>query len=451
MPPSTGALTEALEVFLNIFESGITRIMPGTMSIFGILTAIEMTLAGLFWAMSGNEVLGKFLKKCLLIFFLVWIVNSYLSILNWVVDGFIYTGTTVVGSSSVGKSVMEDPSQVIDKGLEQIVPVFELAVRLGSDWNFFDAAVTFLCGMITFSAYMILALQVFLTRIEFALITTLGLILLPFGVLKQTSFIAEKVFGAILSFGVKFMVLALVIEIAYPTLTKYQLPTDPSWNQMLTFIAISFSFVILSLHAPSLAASLLSGTPSLNHGAVTEAASYGGSVSSNAAKAVGSAAKVGIGASTYLQSKMNLKGTDSGSNLSSSFSSGSSRANQADIQSLKQNFSRVSFNPMKSSSKENLVNNTNSTKLRANSSEEYKGERVKPNSNNGVSAISNRKGSDSKVSDNNPSDSNLSGNRASEKNGNSNSGSEGNKLDKSREDAGIFFTAKDAKDTEGEG
>lgn len=58
-----------------------------------------------------------------------------------------------------------------------------------------------------------MALQITLCRIEFGLIATLGLILVPFGVFKHTAFIAEKLFAALISFGIKLMVLSFIIAI----------------------------------------------------------------------------------------------------------------------------------------------------------------------------------------------------------------------------------------------
>lgn len=77
-------------------------------------------------------------------------------------------------------------------------------------------------------AYFVLALQIFLTRIEFALISTLGLFLISFGVFKYTAFMAEKVFGAIISFGVKFMVLSFIVSVGLPLMETLSLPEDPS-------------------------------------------------------------------------------------------------------------------------------------------------------------------------------------------------------------------------------
>lgn len=272
---NTGVLSVALNSFLNVFEAGVGRLTPGAMSIFGVLTALELTLAALWWAYSGSEALGKFIKKCLLIFFLLWMVQNYSGILTWVVEGFKYAGNTAAGGIAP-INVMEDPSMILDTGLTLIDPMFNLAIRLGGDWNFFDALVTLICSLIVFFAYVVLALQVFLTRLEFALVTTLGLILIPFGVFKHTSFIADKVFGAVLSFGVKLMVLTLIIQISFPLLSSYQLPIDPEWKPMLTLCAISISFAILALHAPSVASSLLSGSPTLSNAAIGTGAAVAG-------------------------------------------------------------------------------------------------------------------------------------------------------------------------------
>ena len=61
----------------------------------------------------------------------------------------------------------------------------------------------------TLVAFFMLAIQVFITYLEFYLVAALSLVLVPFGVFKHTAFIAERAFGSVVSFGVKLMVLVV--------------------------------------------------------------------------------------------------------------------------------------------------------------------------------------------------------------------------------------------------
>ena len=62
--------------------------------------------------------------------------------------------------------------------------------------------------------YFLIGIQIFITYLEFYVIATLALILLPFGVNRRTAFLGEKAIGAVLSFGIKLMVLAFIAAVA---------------------------------------------------------------------------------------------------------------------------------------------------------------------------------------------------------------------------------------------
>ncbi|TGQ87071.1 P-type conjugative transfer protein TrbL, partial [Mesorhizobium sp. M1C.F.Ca.ET.204.01.1.1] len=58
-----------------------------------------------------------------------------------------------------------------------------------------------------------LAVQLFVTLIEFKLSTLAGFVLIPFGLFGKTAFMAERVLGNVISSGIKVLVLAVVIGI----------------------------------------------------------------------------------------------------------------------------------------------------------------------------------------------------------------------------------------------
>jgi len=109
---------------------------------------------------------------------------------------------------------------------------------------------------------------VFITYLEFYLISALGLILVPFGVFKHTSFLAEKVFGAIIAFGIRLMVLAFILSVTQQTLSSFVLPPDPTVKQISLVLFTAVTVMGLSWHAPAIASGLMAGSPGLGLGAV---------------------------------------------------------------------------------------------------------------------------------------------------------------------------------------
>lgn len=287
-------MNTVLQTFLSKIAIGVGVVGADARGLLGILATMELILVALWWAYSGNEALSRLLRKVLTIFFFIWVIDNYSFILTWVTDGFVFTGEKAAGGAAVD---INDPSGILWAGLQVAKPILEHAKAQASFFgSFFDGLVSLLSAFIICFAYFILAFQIFLTRIEFALISTLGLILVPFGVFKYTSFMAEKVFGAVISFGVKLMVLAFVVSVGFPLMQTLSLPSDPSWVEMLSVMFGSLAMALLSIHAPGVASGLLNGGPSLTAGS---AAGAGVAVAAGGAGTLlggYAAAKIGTGA-----------------------------------------------------------------------------------------------------------------------------------------------------------
>src|SRR3954465_10497886 len=70
-------------------------------------------------------------------------------------------------------------------------------------------------------AFFILAIQLFVTLIEFKLATLAGFVLIPFGLFGKTAFMAERVLGHVVSSGIKVLVLAVIIGIGSTLFSEF--------------------------------------------------------------------------------------------------------------------------------------------------------------------------------------------------------------------------------------
>jgi type IV secretion system protein TrbL len=62
-------------------------------------------------------------------------------------------------------------------------------------------------------AFVILAVEIVVTIIEFHIVTLVAFVTVPFGVLTQTSFMSERAIGYVVSVGIKLMALAIVVSL----------------------------------------------------------------------------------------------------------------------------------------------------------------------------------------------------------------------------------------------
>lgn len=365
MTPDTGILTTTLENFLTVFNAGIGKVQVDAQILLRILASLELIFVSLWWAYSGNDALGKLLRKILIISFFIWVIDYYGVILDWVIAGFTHTGESAAGASI---ATLEDPSKIVDAGFKVCLPILVHAQNsVGfSVSGIVNALVTVFCLFLILLSYFVLAIQIFITRIEFGLITTLGLILIPFGVFKPTTFMAERMLGAVIAYGVKLMVLAFIIAISFPLLANFTLPDDPSWPEMLHLLVPSLAIMMLSLHAPGVAAGLLSGAPTLTAGSGIQTATTAGAGAFIGAKAgaatvgKGGVAAMGAtfsGAKSYL-SGFRTEGLKNNNDKNSAGSGGATSSSQA------KGSSEASTNkaPMGGSSKGGSTSNPTSTR-----------------------------------------------------------------------------------------
>jgi type IV secretion system protein TrbL len=312
MTPDLGIMTQLLESFETAFKGGQADIGTYSLNLLWVLCGIELTLLGIYATIAGQEVVTPMFKKIMTVGFYLWVVKNFPYLTNEVLSGFTKTGMTAANNKS--PEAILDPSGVLKMGFDVTKVVFEYMTQSTAKTYLgfsMDAFISGIIGVLILLAFFVIALQIFITRLEFALVVALGLILIPFGVLKQTAFIAEKVFGAILSFGVKLMVLTFICCISMPIIQSYTIPEGFVWDAMFNMFFAAATIACLAWHAPKITAGLLAGSPSLGGtGAITGAAAL---VGSYVAASKGAAAAVG--GDSAVSSSGSMPGTGQGGGL----------------------------------------------------------------------------------------------------------------------------------------
>src|SRR5439155_7856894 len=142
-------------------------------------------------------------------------------------------------------------------------------------------------------AFFILAIQLFVTLIEFKLTTLAGFVLIPFGLFGKTAFAAERVLGNVISSGIKVLVLAVIVGIGSTLFSQFTSGfgrAQPTIEDAMTLVLSALSLLGLSIFGPGIANGLVAGGPQLGAGAA-----IGSSVAAAGMGAAG-AAGVSLGA-----------------------------------------------------------------------------------------------------------------------------------------------------------
>ena len=275
-----------IDRFLNVFstyiDSGFGLLHGEVAFLTATLVAIDMTLAGLYWALGhatgqGEDVMARLLRKVLYVGAFAYIIGNFNWLSGIVFRSFAGLGLTASGSTLTMATFLQ-PGRLAKVGIDAAAPILQqISEMAGFPEVFINIApivVMFLAWLIVIISFFVLAVQLFVTLIEFKLTTLAGFVLVPFALWNKTAFLAEKVLGNVVSSGIKVLVLAVIVGIGSGLFAEFRIPpgSEPSIDQALVIMLASLSLLALGIFGPGIATGLVSGGPQLGAGAMAGAA-----------------------------------------------------------------------------------------------------------------------------------------------------------------------------------
>lgn len=323
-----------LATFITYIDSGFGLLGPDVGFLTTVLIGIDITLAGLFWAMGDErDVVGRFLKKILFIGAFAFILNSFSALADIIFQSFAAAGLTAGGGTMSSGDLLK-PGRLAATGFEAAWPLLEQASEMLGFTSFFDnfltLAILLFAWALVIIAFFILAVQMFVCIIEFKLTTLAGFILVPFALWNRTSFLAERVLGSVVSSGIKVMVLAVIVGIGSGFFAEFVdalQGREPDIGQAMSLVLASLSLFGLGIFGPGIASGLVSGAPQLGAGAVVGTGIGAAGITAIAGgAALGAARMAGGGALGAIRA-----GTAMGSAVSASYRLGQEGAGSSSI------------------------------------------------------------------------------------------------------------------------
>jgi type IV secretion system protein TrbL len=295
-----GIIDQFLETFTLYIDSGFGLLAPNVAFLTTAIVTIDIVLAGLFWAYGSIESFpAAFLKKVLFVGFFALVLNNFPLFANLIFNSFGQLGLNATGGTLTADDLLR-PGFIADVGFAAGHPLLTEIDNLTGPIAFFVNIVTitilFLAWIITLFAFFFLAIQLFVTIIEFKLTTLAGFVLIPFALWNKTAFLAERVLGNIIASGIKLMVLAIIVGIGstlFGQITAGFTPGEVGLDDAVAVILGSLAILALGVFGPGIATGLVSGAPQLGAGAaVGTAIGVGAGIAAGGAGAAG-AAKAG--------------------------------------------------------------------------------------------------------------------------------------------------------------
>ena len=323
-----------MQTFIRYIDSGFGLLGGDVGFLTTTLIGIDITLAGLFWAMGGEgDVIARFLKKILYVGAFAFILNQFSTLADIIFRSFAAAGLTAGGGTLTADDLLK-PGRLAGTGFSAAWPLLDQVSKLMGFSTFFDnfltIAVLLFAWALVILAFFILAVQMFVTVIEFKLTTLAGFVLVPFALWNRTSFLAERVLGNVVSSGIKVMMLAVIVGIGSNFFTEFTTALqgqEPDIGEALSLVLASLTLFGLGIFGPGIASGLVAGAPQLGAGAALgTAVGAAGIAALGGGAAIGAARAVGGGALGALRA-----GTAVGAAGSTAYGLGQSAAGSSDV------------------------------------------------------------------------------------------------------------------------
>ena len=220
-----------LDDFLNKFrtqvDAGFGLIQGDVSATLASLVVISIVITALMWAIDENQnVLASLVRKILLVGFFAFLVAQWPTLTKTVVNGFAALGLKAGGGGMSVSTFTTSPSQIVMAGIKVIAGLMQYVKRFfAGPIEFFAhidvVAMAIVAAIGILIAFVILAVEIVVTIIEFHIVTLVAFVTVPFGVLTQTSFMSERAIGYVVSVGIKLMALAIVVSLGTTVFDNY--------------------------------------------------------------------------------------------------------------------------------------------------------------------------------------------------------------------------------------
>jgi len=308
-----GVIDRFTNVFSQYIDSGFGLLGGEIAFLTATLVAIDITLAGLFWAMGGgDDIIAKLIKKTLYVGAFAFIINNFNLLAGILFRSFAGLGLRASGSGLTEAQLLQ-PGRLASVGVDAGRPIMKVVGDLAGFpealANLDTITVLILAWLVVIVSFFVLAVQLFVTLIEFKLTTLAGFVLVPFALWNKTAFLAERVLGNVVSSGIKVLVLAVIVGIGSGIFAEFTAPTlgDMTLDNALATMLASLAMLGLGIFGPGIASGLVSGAPQLGAGAAAGTvigagglAVAGGAAAAGAGRLAAAGGRGGMSAATTL-------------------------------------------------------------------------------------------------------------------------------------------------------
>src|SRR3546814_15591702 len=102
------AIDQFMQTFIRYIDSGFGLLGPDVAFLTTTLIVIDVTLAGLFWAMGGEQdVIGRFIRKILYVGAFAFILSNFSNLADIIFRSFAAAGITAGGGAMTADDLLK--------------------------------------------------------------------------------------------------------------------------------------------------------------------------------------------------------------------------------------------------------------------------------------------------------------------------------------------------------
>lgn len=284
--------------------------------LFYCLMSIDFVVAillGLIAFEGGPNFISLFMNKIFKYGFWMFVFLNWRKLTKMIGESFLQIG--VYDRDVDGFAFMMHPSEQITTGFNYAFEYIKFVIVGGSSKDILDGnwatdrvalniVLSLIIGFFIFTAFFLIALNLFLTVAEFYICSALMLVFIPFALFEKTERFASQTFNLVINFGVRLMVLGALIRMGSEffgvgsKIQEYFLFKDaPHILVSMLCMALVLAYAYLCCEAPQMASSIVSGALNLNsnnavlhgYGAMATLSSAGGAVAKTGGAIAGAA------------------------------------------------------------------------------------------------------------------------------------------------------------------
>lgn len=271
-----------------------------------LLFAIITTSLNFALELNGGDKIHALVKTLLQTGFYLFLILNWvggMNVCHSLLAGFesmayVASGASDLVASTGSSELVTAPDQIITSAFSIFLAAWD-AIK----WTSPLIALVHIISMVaSFLLLCLTALEVIITRLEFWVMVTVSIILLPFGMIPQLKFLADKAIGGIINCAIKMFTVTFLGTIgvtmlnglAKETVQMVQANKDTWFDDItMTLSTLLFALVMFFVvkQIPKFTAGLLNGSPSLSGNDMRQAALEVAAKTSAAAGAVKGAAE----------------------------------------------------------------------------------------------------------------------------------------------------------------